>query len=104
MMTQSSILVLNPETYQRGLRVLARRDSDLRDILKRFGPPPMWTRKPGFATLVHLILEQQVSIASALAAMKRLLTTASPLTPERFLELDDATLRMIGFSRQKTEY
>jgi DNA-3-methyladenine glycosylase II len=29
---------------------------------------------------------------------------ASPLTPARFLELDDATLKAIGFSRQKTAY
>ncbi len=64
----------------------------------------MWTRKAGFPTLIHIILEQQVSLASARAAMNRLLTATSPLTPERFLQLDDTTLRAIGFSRQKTAY
>lgn len=103
-MTPSSPIVLNPETFQRGLRILARRDADLASILRRFGPPPMWTRKPGFATLVHLILEQQVSLASARAAMDRLIATVSPLAPHIFLELDDRQLKTIGFSRQKTEY
>jgi DNA-3-methyladenine glycosylase II len=64
----------------------------------------MWGREPGFPTLVHIILEQQVSLASARAAYDRLLLAASPLTPERFLQLDDARLRAIGFSRQKAAY
>jgi DNA-3-methyladenine glycosylase II len=64
----------------------------------------MWAREPGFPTLVHIILEQQVSLASARAAYDRLCATVSPLTPEGFLTLDDATLKAIGFSRQKTGY
>jgi DNA-3-methyladenine glycosylase II len=63
----------------------------------------MWTRQPGFPTLIHIILEQQVSLASAKAAFDRLLATTPSLTPERFLELDNTTLRTIGFSRQKAE-
>ena len=95
---------LTSETFERGLRVLSRRDPDLARILHEFGKPPMWTRKTGFPTLIHLILEQQVSLASARAAMNRLLATVSPLTPSAFLKLDDVTLKGIGFSRQKTEY
>jgi len=64
----------------------------------------MWTRKPGFSTLLRIILEQQVSLASGKATYDRLVETASPLTPARFIELDDATLKIIGFSRQKTAY
>jgi DNA-3-methyladenine glycosylase II len=64
----------------------------------------MWAREPGFPTLVHIILEQQVSLASARAAYDRLCATVSPLTPEGFLTLDDATLKAVGFSRQKTGY
>jgi DNA-3-methyladenine glycosylase II len=95
---------LTEVTLARGLRVLSARDPDLARILKHLGPPPLWARKPGFPTLVHIILEQQVSLASAEAAYKRLLAAASPLTPRRFLELDDAMLKAIGFSRQKTAY
>ena len=87
-----------------GLRVLSRRDPALGRVLKEIGPPPMWNRKPGFPTLLHIILEQQVSLASAQAAFDRLSAAAAPLTPERFLQLDDARLKAIGFSRQKTAY
>jgi DNA-3-methyladenine glycosylase II len=95
---------LTEETFRQGLHFLSDRDPDLAQILTKLGPPPMWARKPGFPTLIHIILEQQVSLASARAAYDRLLEAASPLTPVRFLELDDATLKAIGFSRQKTAY
>ena len=84
--------------------VLAARDPDLAAIVDRFGLPPLWDRRPGFPTLLHIILEQQVSLASARAAFDRLCAAADPLTPARFLELDDATLLAIGFSRQKARY
>jgi DNA-3-methyladenine glycosylase II len=79
-------------------------DPRLARIVAAYGPPPLWAREPGFPTLLRIILEQQVSLASAKAAFDRLLALASPLTPERFLELDDATLKAAGFSRQKTRY
>jgi DNA-3-methyladenine glycosylase II len=96
--------VLTEKSLARGLRGLAERDPDLARILADLGPPPMWAREPGFPTLIHIILEQQVSLASARAAYERLLAAAAPLTPLRFLELDDSTLKDIGFSRQKTGY
>jgi DNA-3-methyladenine glycosylase II len=83
---------------------LAERDPDLAAIAERFGPPPLWDRAPGFATLLHIILEQQVSLASAQAAFDRLVAVVDPLTPEGFLELTDAALLAIGFSRQKARY
>lgn len=83
---------------------LAARDADLAGIVARFGHPPLWDRPPGFATLVHLILEQQVSLASAQAAFDRLRAVADPLTPARFLALTDAELLAVGFSRQKARY
>jgi len=95
---------LTEETFRQGLHFLSDRDPDLAQILTKLGPPPMWARAPGFRTLIHIILEQQVSLASARAAYDRLLEAASTLTPVRFLELDDATLKVIGFSRQKTAY
>jgi len=53
---------------------------------------------------VHIILEQQVSLASARAAFVRARVRARPFTPANFLALDDRELRVAGFSRQKTEY
>src|SRR2546427_9183091 len=76
-----------------------RRDEALAGIIKNFGPPPFWQREPGFPTLVYLILEQQVSLASTKAPYERLLAaTGSPLHPQRFLRLGGPTLKRIGFS------
>jgi DNA-3-methyladenine glycosylase II len=95
---------LSDATLSHALADLISRTPRLARIVADYGPPPLWAREPGFPALVHIILEQQVSLASAQAAFDRLLTIASPLTPERFLELDDVTLKAAGFSRQKTRY
>src|SRR5688500_536757 len=59
---------LNEESLARLARLLARRDGDLAAIYRAWGVPPLWGREGGFATLIHIILEQQVSLASARAA------------------------------------
>jgi len=95
---------LTDSTLAAAVEDLAARDPSLGGIVARYGPPPMWAREPGFATLVHLILEQQVSLPSAQAAFDRLRAAANPLTPAAFLRLGDTELLKIGFSRQKTRY
>ena len=95
---------LTQSVFDEALLELAECDPDLGAIIAAHGPPPMWSRKPGFPTLIHIILEQQVSLASAQAAYGKLLQQVSDLTPASFLVLDDVTLRSIGFSRQKTRY
>jgi len=95
---------LTPRSLARAARTLAAEDPALGASVRRFGPPPLWAREPSFATLVHLILEQQVSLASALAAFERLRLATGDVTPATFLTLDDPTLRAIGFSRQKAGY
>jgi DNA-3-methyladenine glycosylase II len=104
-MTQTPELEsLTEESLTRGLMVLANLDSDLAGILETLGTPPMWSREPGFATLLCIILEQQVSLAAAKAVFTRLCGVVVTLTPENFLILDDAQLKGIGFSRQKIVY
>ncbi len=96
--------ILTREAFRQGLAYLSEIDEDLKNVLDQFGAPPMWVRRPGFITLVRIILEQQVSLASADAAYARLRQAISPITPRRFLLLDDPTLHQIGFSRQKARY
>ena len=96
--------ILTAESLARAVDELAARDPDLARIRDERGAPPLWAREPGFATLLAIILEQQVSLTSARAAFARLQSLVSPLTPENFLRLDDAALRVVGFSRQKTVY
>jgi DNA-3-methyladenine glycosylase II len=95
---------LTQSIFDEALLELVDCDPDLGAIIEAHGPPPMWSRKPGFATLIHIILEQQVSLASAQAAYDKLLQQVPDLTPANFLALDDGALRSTGFSRQKTRY
>src|SRR5204863_3852795 len=95
---------LDVDSLGLAVQALAGGDADLAAIVARHGPPPLWDRAPGFATLLHIVLEQQVSLASAQAAFDRLRAAADPLEPERFLGLSDADLLAIGFSRQKARY
>ncbi len=97
-------LVLDRAAVADAACLLADIDPELRPLLVRNGLPPAWFRQPGFATLVKLILEQQVSLASAAAAYGRLESELGTITPHSFLMLDDLQLRAIGFSRQKTDY
>jgi DNA-3-methyladenine glycosylase II len=87
-----------------GVSYLSKIDPNLDKIVSHLGNPPLWSREPGFPTLIHIILEQQVSLASARAAFTKIGEAAEVLTPERFLVFSDAELREFGFSRQKSRY
>src|SRR6201993_4572270 len=73
-------------------------------ILGTAGPPRFRRRRNGFGTLLHIILEQQVSIDAAAKMYHRLVGLCRPLAPATFLDLNDPTLRSCGFSRQKMGY
>lgn len=98
------IIELTEETFYTAVDELVTQDPDLAPILTDHGPPPFFARDPGFPTLVLMILEQQVSLASARAAFDKLVEVVGELTPETLLAQDDDTLRAAGFSRQKTRY
>jgi DNA-3-methyladenine glycosylase II len=95
---------LDRRTFRRVARELAARDGALGAIVERCGVPEFWMRPPGFPTLLLLILEQQVSLASAKAAFDRVASRPGGATPEAILALSDGELRADGFSRQKTRY
>ncbi len=95
---------LNKTTLLEAVQYLCERDKNLARVVHQFGSPPLWAREPGFSTLVHIILEQQVSLASAKACFDKLSTRLPDLKPENFLTLSDRELLQIGFSRQKSRY
>jgi DNA-3-methyladenine glycosylase II len=101
---KASRILVNQEFFVQSIRELAQRDTDLAAVIDKYGNPPLWVREPGFPTLIYIILEQQVSLASARAAYQRLQAAVRPLTPAGFLRLSDMELKQIGFSRQKTLY
>lgn len=96
-------LIYAPQHLEEGIAALVG-EPMFRTILDRAGTPRFRRRRNGFPTLLHIILEQQVSIDAAAAMHRRLAGLCVPLMPEPFLALDDATLRACGFSRQKMDY
>lgn len=98
------LLSFNEESFQKICRRLARQDEDLSLIIKQHGLPPMWSRPNTFQTLILTILEQQVSLASAYAAFKKLKEKIGYVTPVKILQLTDEELRTCYFSRQKIIY
>ena len=83
---------------------LSSKDADLKFILKNYGYPPIWTRSNSFATLIHIILEQQVSLASARAAYDKLKEKLGAITPKKLITLSDKEMKACYFSRQKIVY
>lgn len=90
--------------FKKICKKLAQADDDLKLILDTYGYPPLWSRLNTFESLVHIILEQQVSLASALAALNKLKEKITDITPEGVLMLTDEELKASYFSRQKTIY
>ncbi|MBE0527483.1 MAG: DNA-3-methyladenine glycosylase 2 family protein, partial [Candidatus Thorarchaeota archaeon] len=76
---------------------LTQINPDLNRVVVNFGVPPLWKREPGFGTLVHIILEQQVSLASARATYDKLTKAAGTLISSRFLEFSDLELSRVWF-------
>ena len=99
---------MNPPLTQKTLAAAARKLADgdelLAGIFAVHGDPPLWRRASGFTTLVHIILEQQVSLKSAKSMLVRLQRAIEPFTPSRFIELGDGHLRGLGVTRQKSAY
>lgn len=89
---------------QEALQVLCGRDELLADIFERYGQPPLWARTQTFATLVHIILEQKVSLASAEAVMQRVQLACPGMKPDDFLAIPEAALRSAGVSASKVSY
>jgi len=90
--------------YQSICDGLASNDPDLQKIIDTHGYPPFWSRPNSFESLVHIILEQQVSLASALSALNKLRERVQELTPARILLLTDEEMRACYVSRQKSSY
>ena len=98
------MVVFNDDNFYQYCDVLAKKDKDLKRIISQHGYPPMWTRPASFQTLILFILEQQVSLASAYAAFKKLKEKIGYVTPSKILLLTDEELRSCYFSRQKIVY
>ena len=99
-----TVIRLTSENLDTAAQALAARDRQLASIYDLHGPPPMWARRPGFTTLLRIILEQQVSLVSARAMFERLKSNIDPFTALGFIEAGELSLRSLGVTRQKAHY
>ena len=98
------MLRFHEKNFKKICRQLAAKDETLKSIIEEYGYPLMWTRPPSFQTLVLTILEQQISLAAAYAAFKKLKEKIGRVTPEKLLALSDEEMRACYFTRQKIGY
>lgn len=97
-------LTFSDSNFKQLCNKLSAKDAHLKAIIKQYGHPPMWTRPATFQTLVLIILEQQVSLAAAYAAFKKLKEKIGYVTPAKLLRLSDEEMRACYFTRQKMGY
>ena len=102
--SKNSITQFNAESFRQYCDELSRNDKELKAIIAQYGYPPMWTRPSTFQTLILTILEQQVSLAAAYAAFKKLKEKIGYVTPAKILQLRDEEMRACYFTRQKIVY
>lgn len=95
---------MDDRLFARTVAELTRDDGDLAALVDEHGIPPLWLRPPGFPSLVLFILEQQVSLASAAAAYRKVLDRLGAMAPEALLATTPEELRVDGVSRQKDRY
>lgn len=95
---------LDESVQQRAISKLVLIEPAFSLVMESFGSPPLWQREEGFGSLIQIILEQQVSLASAEAAYNKLVAVLKKVKPTNLLALSDHQLKCIGFSRQKTSY
>jgi DNA-3-methyladenine glycosylase II len=95
---------LLPIVNPKHLKQLISSDKLFAFIHDNYGPPPNWTRPPGFVSLAKIILEQQVSLASAKAHFMKLDAYLPGFTPANILLLSDEEMRACQISRQKASY
>ena len=98
------IINFSSKNFKQRCHQLAKEEPVFKVVLDQYGYPPLWSRPPAFATLIHIILEQQVSLASAKAALDKLKNKIGIITPARLLTLSDSEMRSCYFSRQKMGY
>ena len=89
---------------QEAIDYLLEKDTIFKSIIEQYGMPIIPKRPQGFETLVLLILEQQVSIASAKATFLKIKASQKAIAPEVLLQISDEEFRNLGVSRQKTSY
>src|SRR5208337_4229445 len=90
---------------RKAINHLKRSDPVMSAIIERVGPFRMEFGSPEFSSLAETIVYQQLNGKAAETIFERFAALAGePLTPEGILKLNDAQLRSVGLSKQKSAY
>tara|TARA_B100001750_G_scaffold228913_1_gene223802 strand:- start:77 stop:706 length:630 start_codon:yes stop_codon:yes gene_type:complete len=96
---------LNTKSLKEAIEFLSKKDSDLNQIIKKKNKQiTLFDRPSGFTGLINLIVEQQLSVASAKAIFKRLKGSIVPFSAKQFLKTENKVFKAAGLSSQKIGY
>ena len=97
--------ILNDQTLNDAFNHLIKKEPLFKKVLeeKNYEINP-FNKKKGFEGLISLIVEQQLSVASAKAIFKRIKLLIKPFTARKFIEVKEADLKKAGLSFQKINY
>lgn len=95
---------LDAATFIEACELLADEDEALARAIESHELPIFWHRRPGFKTLVWLILEQQVSLESGAAMYRRIGEETGAVTAKEIERLGVDGMRDLGVTRQKAAY
>ena len=101
----NKIQKLNSRTLALGIKHLKKVDSDFTKILRaRDDQINTFKKIEGFEGLISLIVEQQLSVASAKAIFNRVKLLCGDFEATSFLQINEDELKGTGLSRQKVLY
>ncbi len=89
---------------EEAIKKLCNKHAYFNTIITQYGPIPSWKRSNTFETLAQIIIEQQVSLASAKAVLKKLKNKLPILSAETIITCTDDALKACSISRQKISY
>lgn len=90
--------------HQEGIEFLCAADADFTRAVSLINPLPPRNRPEGFEALTRIIVEQQLSLASAAAIWGRLSGALDNFTPSALLSMTEEDMKSCGLSRPKIRY
>ena len=96
----------NPPVYwKKAKRILSKRDSVLRGIIKKYKKGFLTTRSKPFFSLCRTVVGQQISVASADSIWSKFSKKCKGnIKPRVVLKISSRNLKSAGLSRQKISY
>ena len=94
---------MNKAVYDAGVKHLLKVEPNFKKILPE-EEINFFVRPQGFAGILHLVIEQQVSVQSANAIKKKVQALMSNVNSQSFMKLSVSKLRKAGLSRPKISY